>query len=79
MFGSVTMLFLIPLAFIVNSMWLFGTLSCLVWLLVLLLPAYARMQFFHSSSHNQHVLVYQWLFAAIQAGAGMLIVLGKYC
>ncbi len=33
----------------------------------------------HPRFHVQLVLVYQSLFSAIQAGLGLLIVLGKYC
>ncbi len=38
MFGSVTMIFLFPLAFAVSSEWIYGTLIGIVWLLVLFLP-----------------------------------------
>lgn len=79
MFGSVTMIFLLPLALVVDSMWIFGALSGFVWLLVLLLPLCFSMKSFHPKLHIQIVLVCQSLFSAIQAVVGFLVVLGKYC
>lgn len=79
MFGSVTMIFLLPLALVVDSMWIFGALSGFVWLLVFLLPLCFSMKSFHPKLHIQIVLVCQSLFPAIQAVVGFLVVLGKYC
>ncbi len=77
MFGSITMIFLLPIAYLVNSMWLFGTLSCFVWLLVLCLPTYMQKSPIRLSFNYQAILACQSLFAAIQAGTGFLIVLGR--
>jgi hypothetical protein len=79
MFGSVTMIFLLPLALVVNSMWIFGALSVFVWLLVLVLPFCFGKSPIHRRFHFHTVLVCQTLFSAIQAGVGFLVVLGKYC
>jgi hypothetical protein len=77
MFGSVTMIFLLPLALVTDSMWIFGALSGLVWLLVLLLPSYFGRKSIHPRFRIHTVLVCQSLFSAIQAGLGFLVVLGK--
>ena len=79
MFGSVTMIFLLPLALVVNSMWIFGALSVFAWLLVLVLPFCFGKSPIHRRFHFHTVLVCQALFSAIQAGVGFLVVLGKYC
>ncbi len=79
MFGSVTMIFLLPLAMVTDSMLVFGALSGLVWLSVLLLPFCFRRKFIQPRFHVHTVLVCQSLFSAIQAGVGVLVVLGKYC
>lgn len=79
MFGSVTMIFLLPLALVVNSMWIFGALSGLVWLLVLVLPfCFGKSSVLRKVSVPT-VLVLQSLFSAIQAGVGFMVVIGKYC
>lgn len=79
MFGSVTMILLLPLALIVNSMWIFGALSGFVWLLVLFLPfCFGKSSLFRKLDVRM-VLFFQSLFAASQAGVGVMFVLGKYC
>lgn len=79
MFGSVTMIFLLPLALVVNSMWIFGALSGFVWLLVLVLPfCFGKSSVLRKVSVPT-VLVLQSLFSAIQAGVGFMVVIGKYC
>lgn len=77
MFGSVTMIFLFPLGFVVDSEWVWGALIGVVWLLALLLPVCFRRKSLHPRLHVQLVLIGQTLFSAIQAGLGFLIVLGK--
>jgi hypothetical protein len=77
MFGSVTMILLLPLAFVTDSMWIFGAMSGLVWLSVLLAPSYFGRNSNHPRFHIHAVLVCQSLFSAIQAGLGFLVVLGK--
>ncbi|MDX1925397.1 MAG: hypothetical protein SFV81_02690 [Pirellulaceae bacterium] len=79
MFGSVTMLFLLPLAFVQIAEWVFGVLIGIVWLLVLLLPLCFSKKSLHPKYHVEFVLAGQSLFSAIQAGMGFLVVLGKYC
>jgi hypothetical protein len=79
MFGSVTMLFLLPLAFVVSSEWVFGALIGIVWLLVLFLPLGLGKKSLHPRFRVGLVLVYQSLFSAIQAGFGFLVILGKQC
>lgn len=79
MFGSVTMIFLLPLALVVNSTWIFGALSGFVWLVVLVLPfCFGKSPILRKFSVPT-VLVFQSLFSAIQAGVGVMIVLGKSC
>ena len=79
MFGSVTMLLLLPLAFIESSEWIIGVLIGIVWLLVLFLPVCFGRTSFHPRFHVVIVLVCQSLFSAIQAAIGFLVVLGKHC
>ncbi len=79
LFGSVTMIFLLPLALVVDSMWIFGTFSVFVWLLVLLLPFCIGKKSSNPRFPFRTVLVCQAIFSAMQAGAGFLVVLGKYC
>lgn len=79
LFGSVTMIFLLPLALVVNSMWIFGTLSGFVWLLVLFLPFTFGKSSILRKLNVQTVWVLQSLFSAAQAGVGFMIVLGKNC
>jgi hypothetical protein len=79
MFGSVTMIFLFPLAFVVSSEWIYGTLIGIVWLLVLFLPLCFGKKSLHPRLHVELVLVCQSLFSAIQAGLGFLVILGKQC
>lgn len=79
LFGSVTMIFLLPLALVVNSMWIFGTLSGFLWLLVLFLPFTFGKSSILRKLNVQTVWVLQSLFSAIQAGVGFMIVLGKNC
>lgn len=79
MFGSVTMIFLLPLALVVNSTWIFGALSGFVWIVVLVLPfCFGKSSILRKLSVPT-VLVFQSLFSAIQAGVGVMIVLGKSC
>lgn len=77
MFGSVTMIFLLPLALVTDSMWVFGALSVLVWVSVLFLTSFFRRRSLHPRFHLQIVLACQSLFSALQAGIGFLVVLGK--
>jgi hypothetical protein len=77
MFGSVTMIFLFPLAFIVTAEWVYGAIIGLVWLLVLFLPLVFRRTSLHRTFHLQTVLILQSIFSAIQAGFGFLVVLGQ--
>jgi hypothetical protein len=79
MFGSVTMLFLMPLAFVVSSEWVYGVIVAIVWLFALLLPICFRTKSLHPRFHVEFVLICQSLFSAIQAGLGFLVVLGKHC
>lgn len=79
MFGSVTMIILMPLALVVSSEWIFGVLSGMVWLSVLALPRCFPKKSLHPRFHVELVLVCQALFSAIQAGLGFLVVLGKQC
>jgi hypothetical protein len=79
MFGSVTMLFLLPLAFVEIAEWVFGVLVGIVWLLVLLLPLCFNKKSLHFKYHVELVFAGQSLFSAVQAGMGFLVVLGKYC
>jgi len=79
MFGSVTMIFLFPLAFVVSSEWIYGVLIAIVWLFVLFLPLCLGRRSLHPRFHVELVLVCQSLFSAIQAGLGFLVILGKQC
>ncbi|TWT86379.1 hypothetical protein [Neorhodopirellula pilleata] len=79
MFGSITMIFLLPLAFVVTSEWIYGTLIGIVWLLVLFLPLWLGKRALRPRFHVQTVLVCQSLFSAMQAGLGFLMILGKQC
>jgi hypothetical protein len=79
MFGSATMILLLPLAFVVSSEWVFGILVAIVWLSVLLLPVCFGRKCLHPRFHVAIVFVCQSLFAAVQAGLGFLVVLGKQC
>jgi hypothetical protein len=79
LFGSVTMLFLFPLAFVVSSEWVYGLLIGIVWLFTLLLPICFRTRSLHPRFHVELVLVCQSIFSAIQAGLGFLLILGKQC
>ncbi len=77
LFGSVTMIFLLPLGFFVSSEWIFGILVGIVWLAALLLPFGFRRKSIHSKHHVALVLGLQSLFSALQAGLGFLVILGK--
>lgn len=77
MFGSVTMIFLFPLAFIVTAEWVYGAFIGIIWLLVLFLPLVFRRKSLHRTFHVQAVLILQSIFSAVQAGFGFLVVLGK--
>ncbi len=79
MFGSVTMIFLLPLALVVSSEWIYGVLIGVVWLAVLLMPLSFREKSLHPRYHVRLVLIGQTLFSAAQAGFGFLVVLGKQC
>ena len=79
MFGSVTMIFLLPLALVVTSEWIYGVLIGVVWLSALLLPLCSRTRSLHPRYHVQLVLVGQAIFSAAQAAFGFLVVLGKHC
>ena len=79
MFGSITMIILMPLAFVVTSEWIYGILIGMVWLLVLFLPLWLGKRSLHHRFHVQAVLVCQSLFSAMQAGLGFLMILGKQC
>ena len=77
MFGSVTMFFLCPLGFVVDSELVWGVLVGVVWLFALLLPLCFRRKSIHPRFQVPIVLIGQSLFSAIQAGLGFLVVLGK--
>ncbi|WP_231602485.1 hypothetical protein, partial [Neorhodopirellula pilleata] len=62
---------------VTQSMWVFGGLSGIVWLLVLILPFCFRSKSIHPKFHIHIVLVCQSLFSAIQSGVGFLMILGK--
>jgi hypothetical protein len=79
LFGSVTMIFLLPLAFVVSSEWIYDILIGIVWLLVLFLPICFGKKSLHPRFHVAIVLVCQSLFSAIQAVLGFLVILGKQC
>lgn len=79
LFGGVTMIFLVPLAFFVTAEWIFGTLIGISWLSVALLPLWLANKSQHPMVHGQTVYILQSLFSAAQAGLGFLIILGKQC
>ena len=79
MLGGITMLFLIPLAFVDAAEWIYGVLIAVVWLIVLLLPLGFRTRRLHSRFHVAVVWGCQLFFSAIQAGVGFLMILGKQC
>lgn len=79
MFGSITMIFLLPLAFVVTSDWIYGILIGMVWLSVLSLPLWLGRRSLHHRFGVQVVLVCQAIFSAMQAGLGFLMILGKQC
>ncbi len=77
MFGGVTMILLLPLALLVNSVWVFGALAGLVWVSVVYLPLLFGQRLARFGITPPIILVCQSLFSAMQAGLGLLIVLGK--
>ncbi len=77
MFGGVTMILLLPLALLVNSVEVFGAIAVLVWLSVLYLPNVFEQRLTRLGISLPIIFVGQSLFSAIQAGLGFLIVLGK--
>lgn len=79
LFGSITMIFLLPIGMIVNSEGIFGALVGLVWLVALFAPLWFVKKPIHPRLHVPIVLACQSLFSAAQAGLGFLMILGKYC
>lgn len=77
MFGGVTLLFLLPLAFIVTAEWIYGVLIAIVWLVVLLLPSFRRRNSVQPRIKLTNILIGQSIFSAIQAGLGFLMIIGK--
>ncbi len=77
MFGSATMILLLPLAFVTDSMWVFWWIEWVGMAVSSLLPFCFKTKPGHPRFHAHTVLVCQTLFSAIQAGLGFLVVLGK--
>lgn len=79
MFGSITMIFLLPLGIVEVPEWIYGILMGIVWVLVLFMPLGFRRVSFHPTFHIGLVWVGQTIFSACQAGFGILLLLGKQC
>ena len=79
MFGGITMLFLIPLAFVATAEWIYGILIAIVWLSALLLPLGFRKRSLLSRFYVGAVWGCQLLFSASQAVVGFLVILGRQC